>query len=70
MEYISVFNLGLAGFMTLRGYEPLSVTEEDGIIFKIPLDVFEMLKEEYFNSDHYKFNNILRNFAKKFKARQ
>jgi hypothetical protein len=66
---INVFNLGLGGFVALKGNKPLNVEKETGICFDITQETYEKYKEEYFNSDFNKYNKILRDFASKFKAR-
>jgi len=66
---INVYNLGLAGFVALKGNTPVSVEKETGVCFELEKDEYEKLKEEYFNSEFKDYNKIIREYASKFKAR-
>jgi len=66
---VVVFNLGLAGYVALKGNHPETISKEDGITFDISQEEYSILKREYFESEYKKYNNIIRKFAIQFKPR-
>jgi len=70
MNIVNVYNLGLAGFIQLKGFDSLSASKEDGVSFEMTKEHYKELKNEYFNSEFKKYNDILRSFAVKFKPKQ
>lgn len=66
---VVIYNIGLAGFIELKGNEPVKISKEDGIYFDISQEELKQYRKEYFNSDFKIYNDILRKIAKKFKSR-
>ena len=70
MNIVNVYNLGLAGYIQLNGFNSLSASKEYGVSFEMTKEQYKELKNEYFNSEFKKYNDILRSFAIKFKPKQ
>jgi len=67
---VIVYNIGLAGFIVLEGYDPLKVSKMNGITFDISQEQLKEFRQKYFNSNYKRYNDILREIAKKFKSRE
>ena len=66
---VVIYNLGLAGYMILKGNDPLKISKEDGIFFEMSQEEAKKIRKEYFESKYKIYNDILRELAKKFKSR-
>ena len=66
---MDVYNIGLAGYLVVKGYNYTKISKQDGIKFDISQEEFKKLRNEFYNSDFKKYNDIMREIARHFKAK-